>query len=92
MKLIEYGKYRKKWSPRTTIVFTVFEAIVTGFFLGATLFEYLRGRGVMSWIWPLVMAFASGVQTLQGVLIALHNCPRPTKTAENEVALHNVKA
>ena len=91
MKRIELNP-RRKWSPRTNIVLTVIEAIVTGFFLGATLIEYLYGRGVLTWIWPLAMAFTSGLITLNGTLVALHNCPRPTKTPENEAALHNVRA
>jgi hypothetical protein len=104
MKLIDFGKigehfektlrfpFRRKRSLRTNIVLTVIEAIVTGFFLGATLFEYLHGRGVLSWITPLVMAFVNGLTTLKGTLVALHNCPRPTKTPENEAAMHNVRA
>ena len=104
MKLIDFGKigehfektlrfpFRRKRSLRTNIVLTVIEAIVTGFFLGAALIEYLHGRGVLSWIWPLGMAFTSGLTTLSGTLAALHNCPRPTKTPENEAALHNVRA
>jgi hypothetical protein len=91
MKRIELHS-RNKWSPRTNIVLTVIEALVTGFFLGATLIEYLHGRGVLSWIWPLGMAFTSGLTTLRGTLVALHNCPRPTKTPENEAPLHNVRA
>jgi hypothetical protein len=73
-------------------VLTVIDAIIAGFFLGATLFEYLHGRGVLSWISPLVMAFVSGLTTLKGTLVVLHNCPRSTKTPENEAALHNVRA
>jgi hypothetical protein len=84
--------YRKKLSPRTNIVLTVIYAIVAGFFLGAALFEYLHGRGVMSWITPLVMAFVTGLTTLKGTLVALGNCPRSTKTPENEAALHNARA
>jgi FtsH-binding integral membrane protein len=91
MKRIELN-YRKKLSPRTNIVLTVIYAIVAGFFLGAALFEYLHGRGVMSWITPLVMAFLNGLTTLRGTLVALRNCPRSTKTPENEAALHNARA
>jgi hypothetical protein len=82
----------KKWSPRINIVLTVINAIVTGFFVGATLIEYLHGRGVLTWIWPLGMAVTSGLTTLNGTLVALRNCPRPEKTPENEAALHNVRA
>jgi fatty acid desaturase len=104
MKLIDFGKigehfektlrfpFRRKRSPRTNIVLTVIHAIVAGFFIGATLFEYLHGRGFLSWIWPLVMAFVSGLTTLKGTFVALHNCPRSAKTPENEPALHNVRA
>lgn len=84
--------YRKKWSPRTTIVVTVVDAVVTGVFLGATLFEYLRGRDVFSWIFLLVMAFASSVGTLRGTLIALRNCPRPTEASQNESAPRGARA
>ena len=38
MKLIEYSRY-KNWSPRSTILLLVVDAIVTGFFLAATLFD-----------------------------------------------------
>jgi hypothetical protein len=81
--------FRRQWSPRTTIVFTVVDAIATGFFLVVTLFQYLRGHGLLSWIWPLVMAFASGVGTLRGMVVALRNCPQPTETAGGEAALYN---
>ena len=91
MKLIEYGSY-KNWSPRSTILLLVVDAIVTGFFLGATLFEYLRGRGVMNWIWPLTMAFASGVGTLRATLVALRNCPPSVKMTEEETTPHGARA
>lgn len=71
MKFINYDKYTKKWSPRSTIMLVVVEAINTGFFLGATLFEALRGRDVWTWVSPLVMAFAFGVGTLHATLVAL---------------------
>jgi hypothetical protein len=74
MKLIDYDKYSRKWSPRSTVVLAVVESIVTGFFLGVTLFESLRGREVWTWVSPLVMTFASGVGALLATLIALHNC------------------
>lgn len=88
MKLVDDAKlqqteirpvwYRKKWSPRTTIVFTVLDAIVTGFFLGVTLLEYMRGREPLSWMFPLGMAFINAVSTLRGTLVALGNCSRST--------------
>ena len=34
MKLIDYDKYTRKWSPRSTVVLAVVESIVTGLFLG----------------------------------------------------------
>jgi hypothetical protein len=91
MKLIEYGKYKNS-SPRSTILLLVVDAVVTGFFLGATLFEYLRGRGVMGWIWPLIMAFASAVGTLRATLVALHNCPPSVKTTQHETTPHVAQA
>jgi hypothetical protein len=75
MKLIDYDRYTRKWSPRSTVLLAVVESIVTGFFLSASLFEFLRGRDVWTWITPLVMAFASGVGALLATLVALHNCP-----------------
>src|SRR5215472_16123453 len=83
MKRIELG-HRKKWSPRTTIVFTVVDAIATGFFLGATLFQYFRGRDALSWIFPLAMAFSSGLVTLRGTLVALRNCSHFKERPQND--------
>ena len=88
MKLIDYDKYRQKWSPRSTIMLLVVEAVVTGFFLGATLFEALRGRDIWAWIMPLVLGFSSGVGTLQATLIALRNCPPSGKTDQPEAIPH----
>ena len=88
MKLIDYDKYTKKWSPRSTIMLLVVEAVVTGFFLGATLFEALRGHDIWAWIMPLVLGFSSGVGTLQATLIALHNCPPSAKTSQAEAVPH----
>ena len=88
MKLIDYDKYTKKWSPRGAIMLAVVDAIVTGFFLGAALFEALRGRDVWTWIFSLVMAFSSGVGALQATLVALHNCPPLAKTGQGETIPH----
>ena len=88
MKLIDYDKYTKKWSPRSTIMLLVVEAIVTGFFLAATLFEALRGRDIWAWIMPLVLGFSSGVGTLQATLIALRNCPPSAKTDQGGAVPH----
>jgi hypothetical protein len=78
---------RRLWSPRTTIVFTIINAIVAGFFLGVTLLRYLRGRSALSWLTPLAITFSSGVTTLRGTFEALRDCPRPTKTAREEAPL-----
>jgi hypothetical protein len=82
MKLIDYDKHTRKWSPRSTVVLAVVESIVTGFFLGVTLFESLRRGEARTWLWPLVMAFASGVGAFQSTLVALHNCPPTAKVSE----------
>ena len=39
MKLIDYDKYTKKWSPRTVIMLLVVQAISTGLLLGVALME-----------------------------------------------------
>ncbi len=83
---------RRRWSPRTTIVFTVINAIVTGFLLGVTLLQYLRGRSALSWLTPLAIAFSSAVTTLRGTFEAMRNCPRATKTAGGEATLHHASA
>lgn len=88
MKLIDYDKYTKKWSARSTIILLVVEAIVTGFFLGATLFEALRGHNVWAWIMPLVLGFSSGVGTLQATLIALRNCQPFPKADQAKAVPH----
>jgi hypothetical protein len=84
IKLIDYDKYTKKWSPRSTILLLVVEAVVAGFFLGSALIEAVRGREVLAGILPLGMAFLSGVGTLQATLIALHNCPQSVKTPQSD--------
>jgi hypothetical protein len=80
MKLIDYDKYTKKWSPRSTILLAVVESIITGFFLSAALFESLRRQDGWTWVMPLVLGFASGVSALLATLVALHNCPTPAKS------------
>jgi len=87
MRLIDYEKYTKKRSPRSTIVLAVVEAVVAGFFLGSALIEAVRAHDVWAWIWPLAMAFASGVGALQATLVALHNCPS-VKMREGETVQH----
>ncbi|MBI3644441.1 MAG: hypothetical protein HY233_00510 [Acidobacteriales bacterium] len=91
MKLIDYDKYTKKWSPRSTIVLAVVEAVVAGFFLGAALIEAVRGHDVWVWIWPLVMGFASGVGALQATLVALHTCPPSAKTRQSETVPNSAR-
>ncbi len=88
MRLIDYEKYTNKWSPRSTVMLLVVEAIVTGFFLGATLYEALPGHDVWRWILPLALAFSSGVGTLQSTLILLHGFPPVAKTGQDEAVAH----
>ncbi len=87
MRPIWYGKRER--SPRTTIVSTVVNAIAAGFFLGVTLFEYVRGHSALSWMGPLVLTFLNAVSTLRGTLIALRNCPQVTKTAGEKAPFYN---
>jgi hypothetical protein len=82
MQLIDYDKYTRKWSVRTAVILAVIESIVTGFFLGMTLFESLRRGEVRTWLWPLSMAFVTGVGAIQTTLVALHNCPPTAKVNE----------
>jgi hypothetical protein len=42
MKIIDYAKYSKKYSPRSAVLMALFDSIFTGFFLSAALFESLR--------------------------------------------------
>lgn len=77
MKLIDYDKYNR-WSPRTTIVSAVVQAVVTGFFLGLALIEAVAGRDVLTWTFSLAMGFSSGVGALTSTLIALHKCSPST--------------
>ncbi len=87
MKLINYEKYQKKWTPRGVVMLLVVEALVTGFFLGSALMEGIHSHNSWDWIWPLVLGFGSGVGLLQATLIALHNCPAPTQTPRTEATL-----
>jgi hypothetical protein len=91
-KLRHPGHYTRKRSLRATIVLAVVDAIYTGFFLGATWFEYLHGHDILRWIWPLLMAFTSGVGTLLQTVVALRNCPPSTKTQQHETAPENARA
>jgi hypothetical protein len=74
MKLIDYEKYGKKWSPRSVVALLFVEAVCTGFFLGLALSEAIHSQDSWNWIWPLTLGFASGVGALQAALITLHNC------------------
>lgn len=83
MKLINYEKYQgKNWSPKTTIISAVVEAVITGFFLGMSVIEAAAGHDFWRWVWPLTLGFASGVGALQATLIALH--ATPPKSPQNE--------
>ncbi len=81
MKLINYDKYQKKWTPRGTIVLLVVEAAATGLFLGSALIEVTHRQELWTWILSLALGFSSGVATLQATLVALHNCP-PSKAGK----------
>jgi len=88
MKLIDYQKYTKKWTPRSVVVLLLVEALVTGFFLGVALMEGTASNKSSAWIFPLVLGFASGVGALQAALVTLHNCRPPTDTQTEEVTAH----
>jgi hypothetical protein len=92
MRLIDYAGYYKKLSPRSTIKFLVMEAVFTGFFLGLSLIEVVRGRNFWTWAWMLAMVFSFGVGTLQATLVALHNCPPSTKALTDKTVPHNAGA
>jgi len=89
MKLIDYDKYKSKWSPRATIALAVVDALATGLFLGLSLIEAVRGSDFWTWIFPLTMGFASGVGALHATLVALHNCPPSPKTRQSDTAPRN---
>ena len=80
MKLIDYSKYGKKRTPRSLALLLLWEAVLTGFFLGAALIEAVHSRDLWTWLWPLVMGFVCGVAAFQATLLALHNCPISTDT------------
>ena len=86
MKLIDYDKYTKKWTPRSVIMLLLVEALVTGFFLGVSLMEGTSPHKSSGWIFPLVLAFSGAVGVLQTTLIALHNCQPPAATQTAEVS------
>jgi hypothetical protein len=80
MKLIDYDRYTKNWSLRNWVMLLVVEAISTGLFLGMAMFQ----RDVFLRILFLVLAFSSGVGTLQATLVVLHNCSPVVKTGHGE--------
>lgn len=75
MKLINYDKYKKKWTPRSTVVVAVIQAFVTGLFLGTALMVATHSHNIWGWIWLLAMGFGSGIGALEATLVALHNWP-----------------
>jgi hypothetical protein len=79
MKLIDYQKYTKNWTPRSVVVLLLVEALVTGFFLGMALMEGAASKQSSAWTFSLflVLGFSSGVGALQSTLVALHNCLPP---------------
>jgi hypothetical protein len=84
MKLIDYDKYQRKWSPRSVVVLLGVESLATGFFLGLALMEGIHSHNSWDWIWPLALGFASAVGVLQAGLIELHNCRASTQTQRTE--------
>jgi hypothetical protein len=88
MRLIDYDKYTKKWTPRSVVVLLLVESLVTGFLLGLALMEGIVSNKSSVWIFPLVLAFGSGVGVLQTTLVALHNCQTAAKTPSTEAAVN----
>ena len=84
MKLINYDKYNEKWSPRSLIVNAVLGATAAGFCLGASLVSAITLHDVRHWALPLTFAFIMGARALPAMLVALHNCPKQTKTASSQ--------
>jgi hypothetical protein len=84
MKLIDYDKYSKKWTPRSVVMLLLVEALVTGFFLGTGLVEAVHSDNSWGWIWPLVLGFGSGIGALQATLLALHNCPASAESQRTQ--------
>lgn len=88
MKLIEYDKYTKKWTPRTVIGLLVMEAISTGLLLGVALMEIASPFKSSGWIFPLVLGFGSAVGVVQTTLLALHNCRTSAEPQTTEATGH----
>jgi len=84
MKLVDYSKNKhKKMSLRATIWSAVIWTLLCGFFLGTALIEATQGREAWGWTLSLALAFSNGVQALQCILLALHDCPPSTKTSQS---------
>ena len=79
MKIIDYDKYSKKWSPRSAVLLAVVESVCTGFFLSSALFESLRRHDIWTWILPLGFAILSGVGASIATLVALRSFPVTAK-------------
>jgi hypothetical protein len=79
MKLANYARYTKMWTPRQTIILAVGQGIASGVFLGSTLSRVIEtgGHNMMALAWPLAFAVVAGVGALRATAVALHNCPRP---------------
>lgn len=88
MKLINYDKYSKKWTPRSVILLLLVEALVTGFFFGMALMEAIFPHRSSGWIFPLVLAFSSAVGVFQTTLLALHNCRTSAETQRTQITAH----
>jgi hypothetical protein len=88
MKLIDYDKYKKKWTARSVVMLLVVEALITGFFLGVALMEGTSPHKSSAWILPLALAFSSAVGVLQTTLLALHNCRKSAEMQTTEAPAH----
>lgn len=85
MKFID--GYTKYWSLRNWVFTLVVEAIFTGLCVGmmvsATAHD-VAGHDVVFVRTLFLLAFVSGVGTLQSTLIVLHNCSPAVKTGKGE--------
>ena len=89
MKLINYDKYTKKWTPRSVILLLLVEALGTGFFLAVTLMVGTSPHKSSAWILPLAIAFSSAVGVLQTTLLALHNCRKFAEIQTAQALAHS---
>lgn len=74
MKLINYEKYAKRWSPRGTIVLLVVEAFSAGLFFGAGIIDLAAKHDSWGVAFEFSMAFGAAVGVLGAALVALHYC------------------